>query len=110
MTDLASEMDSFLKAGTAGSLWAAAEVLILLFGPLGIWPTLSVSLFLHSYIFSSVFNFTSFSNHFIKHLSLAFSAVASVSEQLSRLEQRYFLTLHVCALITQMCVKLQATR
>lgn len=35
MTNLASETDTF-KAGTAGSLWSAAEVLILLFGPVGI--------------------------------------------------------------------------
>lgn len=35
MTDLASVTDAF-TAGTAGSLWSAAEVLILLFGPLGI--------------------------------------------------------------------------
>lgn len=38
MTDLASETDTF-NAGTAGSLWSAAEVLILLFGLVGIWPT-----------------------------------------------------------------------
>lgn len=38
MIDIALETDTF-AAGTAGSLWSAAEVLILLFGPVGIWLT-----------------------------------------------------------------------
>lgn len=38
MTDLAWETNTS-AAGTAGSLWAAAEVLILLFGLVGNWPT-----------------------------------------------------------------------
>lgn len=35
MSDLASETDTVM-AGTAGFLWSAAEVLILLFSPVGI--------------------------------------------------------------------------
>lgn len=47
MTDLAWETNTS-AAGTAGSLWAAAEVLILLFGLVGNWPT-SVSFFFFSF-------------------------------------------------------------
>lgn len=52
MIDIALETDTF-AAGTAGSLWSAAEVLILLFGPVGIWLTTFFPLFLPSYSFTS---------------------------------------------------------
>lgn len=48
MADLASERDT-LMTGTAGSLWSAAEVLILLFGLVGIWPS---SFFLSPFLLS----------------------------------------------------------
>lgn len=78
MTDLASETDT-LTAGTAGSLWSAAEVLILLFGLVGIWPTsffspsfpLRISLPPPGFHFTSVFSpLASYSFIWLKCLSL----------------------------------------